>query len=45
LTEIREASSLLRGAGSEGGGKKTLLYVGLGVAVLIALAVVFFLVR
>ena len=45
LTEIREAHSLLRGAGAEGGGKKTLLWVGLAVAVLIVLAVVFFLVR
>jgi serine/threonine protein kinase len=43
LTEIREAGSILRGA--EGGGKKTLLYVGIAVAVLVALAVVFFVVR
>jgi len=45
LTEIREASSLLRGAGTEAGGKKTLLYVGIAVAVLVVLAVVFFVVR
>jgi serine/threonine-protein kinase len=45
LTEIREASSLLRGAGTEGGGKKTLLWVGITVAVLVVLAVVFFVMR
>ncbi|HSS52655.1 MAG TPA: serine/threonine-protein kinase [Thermoanaerobaculia bacterium] len=45
LTEIREASSLLRGGSSEGGGKKTLLWVGIAVAVLVALAVVFFVMR
>ncbi|HEV7785318.1 MAG TPA: serine/threonine-protein kinase [Thermoanaerobaculia bacterium] len=43
LTVIREAGSLLRGGGSEGGGKKALLWVG--VAVLVALAVVFFVMR
>ncbi|MFY9825512.1 MAG: serine/threonine-protein kinase [Thermoanaerobaculia bacterium] len=45
LTEIREASSLLRGAGSGNGGRKMLLYVGIAVAVLLALVVVFWLVR
>lgn len=45
LTEIREASSILRGAGTEGGGKKTLLFVGVGVAVLLVLALVFLLLR
>jgi serine/threonine protein kinase len=45
FTEIREAGSLLRGAGTEGGGRKTLLYVGIAVAVLIVLAVVFFVAR
>jgi eukaryotic-like serine/threonine-protein kinase len=44
LTEIREASSILRGGGATSGGK-TLLYVGIAAAVVIALAVVFFLVR
>src|SRR5258708_23170115 len=41
LTEIRVASSILRG-GATSGGKRTLLYVGIAVAVAIALAVVFF---
>jgi serine/threonine-protein kinase len=45
LTEIREAGSLLRSAGAENGGKKTLLYVGIAAAALLALALVFFLVR
>jgi len=45
LTEIREASSILRGGGARSGGKKTLLFVGIAAAVVIALAVVFFLVR
>ncbi|HYX26150.1 MAG TPA: serine/threonine-protein kinase [Thermoanaerobaculia bacterium] len=45
LTEIREAGSLLRGGGAEGGGKRTLLYVGIALAVLALLAVAFFLLR
>jgi serine/threonine-protein kinase len=43
LTEIREAGSLLRGG--EGGGKRTLLYAGIALAVLALLALAFFLLR
>jgi len=45
LTEIREAGSRLRGGGTESGGKRTLLYLGIALAVLALLAVVFFLLR
>jgi serine/threonine protein kinase len=45
LTEIREASSILRGGAAKSGGKKTLLYLGIAAALLLALAAVFFLAR
>jgi serine/threonine protein kinase len=45
LTEIREAGSLLRGGASKSGGRKTLLYLGIAAAVLVAAAIVWLLVR